>query len=145
VRVPAAGWLRLDDAFVPGLVATVDGRSVRPLADVFGLVVLPMDGPGERHVVLVNGNEAGDWRDEAKKLGQTLGKEKDVDWALNEAAALEQTIDLIKTSEEVIAALRKGKPGNEGPSVTYHLKHKLKPHGLTIRGTAHYGRMMVRV
>src|SRR5262249_16897143 len=45
---------------------------------------------------------------------------------LNDAAAWEQTLDLIKSSEELAGfKLRKGKSANEGPSVTYHLKSKL--------------------
>jgi hypothetical protein len=60
VRVPSPGWLRFDDAWMPGLRATVDGREVRPLADVFGLVVIPIAAmrdeattwPAERRVVL---------------------------------------------------------------------------------------------
>jgi uncharacterized protein (TIGR02231 family) len=50
---------------------------------------------------------------------------------INEAAAYEQTRDLFKSRDELIAENRannrKGQPsaGNEGPSVTYHLKSNL--------------------
>lgn len=57
-----------------------------------------------------------------KKLGEA-GK------LLNEAAASEQQRDLMKSKEEIESENRKGKGSavviNDGPSVTYHLKHKL--------------------
>jgi len=54
-------------------------------------------------------------------------KFKDADKALNEAAAWEQTRDLIKSREELALEIRKGRAASDddGPSVTYHLKPKL--------------------
>jgi hypothetical protein len=50
---------------------------------------------------------------------------------LNDAAAWEQNIDLMRTRDEVLAQLKKdkkgiaGPSGTDGPSVTYHLPNKL--------------------
>src|SRR5207249_1317396 len=50
-------------------------------------------------------------------------------WQLNEAAAYEQNLDLIKSRDEILAAQklgnRKASSGNDGPSVTYHLDSKI--------------------
>jgi len=57
--------------------------------------------------------------------------QKQADRFLNEAAALEQNLDLMKSRDEVLADLKKGKgpiagpAGTDGPSVTYHLPNKL--------------------
>src|SRR5262249_34587673 len=55
------------------------------------------------------------------------GKYKDVGRYLNEAAAVEQQRELMKSKEDLALENRKGHrgPGEDGPSVTYHLKHKL--------------------
>jgi Domain of unknown function (DUF4139)/N-terminal domain of unknown function (DUF4140) len=52
------------------------------------------------------------------------------DKLLNEAAACEQNLELMKSPTEVLAELKKrkggaGPAGNDGPSVTYHLTNKL--------------------
>jgi hypothetical protein len=73
---------------------------------------------------------------EAEKLRQQAQdasnshKSKDAGKFLNEAAAWEQQGELMKTKEEIELFNRKQKGlaqpvGLEGPSVTYHLKHKL--------------------
>jgi hypothetical protein len=58
--------------------------------------------------------------------------QKDADKLVNEAAAIEQNLDLMQSREEVLANLKKGGKGNvagpagsDGPSVTYHLPTKL--------------------
>ncbi len=57
--------------------------------------------------------------------------QKQADRFLNEAAALEQNLDLMQSRDEVLANLKKGKgpiagpAGTDGPSVTYHLPNKL--------------------
>jgi hypothetical protein len=64
------------------------------------------------------------------------GEKKDVTKLLNEAAAQEQQVELMKTREEIAALAlafkeKKAQPAaatptaNEGPSVTYHLPNKL--------------------
>jgi hypothetical protein len=58
--------------------------------------------------------------------------QKEADALLNSAAAIEQNIELMRTRQEVLDSLKKGKdahaidPANaDGPSVTYHLPAKL--------------------
>jgi hypothetical protein len=83
---------------------------------------------------------------EAKKRGELEGKAKELRsnaenllnsftapsqemarLQLNEAAGYEQTLDLIKSRDEILASQRKGKniASNDGPSVTYHLGSRL--------------------
>ncbi len=57
-------------------------------------------------------------------------QQKDADRFLNEAASLEQNLDLMQSREEVLANLKKSRvavnPASaDGPSVTYHLANKL--------------------
>jgi hypothetical protein len=60
-----------------------------------------------------------------------LQAQKDADRFLNEAASLEQNLDLMQTREEVLANLKKNSKAGvtlmsaDGPSVTYHLGNKL--------------------
>jgi hypothetical protein len=65
-------------------------------------------------------------RQQAQDVSNSV-KYKDAGKWLNEAAAMEQQRDLMKSKEELDAENRKGHkaPTVEGPSVTYHLKHKL--------------------
>ncbi|MBI2805995.1 MAG: mucoidy inhibitor MuiA family protein [Planctomycetes bacterium] len=57
--------------------------------------------------------------------------QKEAERLLNEAAAIEQNLDLMRSRTEVLADLKKGKgsiagpAGTDGPSVTYHLPNKL--------------------
>jgi hypothetical protein len=58
--------------------------------------------------------------------------QKEADKLLNEASALEQNLDLMRSRADVIAQLKKGKnamaadtTNTDGPSVTYHLPNKL--------------------
>jgi uncharacterized protein (TIGR02231 family) len=58
--------------------------------------------------------------------------QKEADRFLNEASALEQNLDLMRTRDEVLAEAKKrkttgaaGASRNDGPSVTYHLPSKL--------------------
>lgn len=53
VRVPSAGWLRLDEAWLPGTTATVDGAVAPARPDVMGLVVVPVREAGEHRVAIV--------------------------------------------------------------------------------------------
>jgi hypothetical protein len=78
-------------------------------------------------------NNAKMLRDQAG-VNYRLGKTKDQDKAnkqINDAAAWEQNIDLMRTRSEVLAQLQKGSKGvagpssTDGPSVTYHLPAKL--------------------
>jgi hypothetical protein len=62
----------------------------------------------------------------------TVVTQKEVDRILNEASALEQNLDLMRSRDDVLARLRKGNSqamtdatGTDGPSVTYHLANKL--------------------
>ncbi len=64
--------------------------------------------------------------------GNALAVQKEQDKLLNEASALEQNLDLMRSRADVIAQLKKSKgnaapdPTNtDGPSVTYHLPNKL--------------------
>jgi hypothetical protein len=63
--------------------------------------------------------------------GNGFALQKEADRLLNEASAVEQNLDLMRTRADVIAQLKKGKgaaidPTNtDGPSVTYHLPNKL--------------------
>jgi uncharacterized protein (TIGR02231 family) len=69
--------------------------------------------------------------------GQGLGgfnykNQKEAERLLNEAAAIEQNLDLMKSRDEVLAAAKDkkanvflGPAGTDGPSVTYHLPNKL--------------------
>src|SRR5439155_21245759 len=75
--------------------------------------------------------QAKDLRRQAEEL-QNSFKERDQEtynWRLNEAAAHEQNLDLIKTRAEILAAQKPGNrktgTGNDGPSVTYHLSGKI--------------------
>jgi uncharacterized protein (TIGR02231 family) len=61
-----------------------------------------------------------------------LQAQKDADKALNDASAIEQNLELMKSREEVVAELKQSKKGlisgptgTDGPSVTYHLANKL--------------------
>ncbi len=58
--------------------------------------------------------------------------QKDAERLLNEAAAIEQNLDLMRSRDEVLADLKKGRnafvagpAGTDGPSVTYHLPNRL--------------------
>jgi hypothetical protein len=62
--------------------------------------------------------------------GFSYQAQKDVSKLLNDAAAIEQNLDLMRSREEVLAEQKKGKhapspSGTDGPSVTYHLPNKL--------------------
>jgi hypothetical protein len=62
--------------------------------------------------------------------GFSYQAQKDVSRLLNDAAAIEQNLDLMRSREEVLAEQKKGKhgpspTGTDGPSVTYHLPNKL--------------------
>ena len=61
-----------------------------------------------------------------------LDAQKETERLLNEAAAIEQNLDLMRSREEVLADNAKkknpvavGPAGTDGPSVTYHLPNKL--------------------
>lgn len=66
------------------------------------------------------------------KSGKALEQKEAAKW-LNDAAAYEQNLDLMRSRDEVLAALKdrkQGQPatgaaGTDGPSVTYHLPSKL--------------------
>ena len=67
----------------------------------------------------------------AGNSGQILNQ-KEAERLLNEAAAIEQNLDLMRTRDEVIlenskrkGAVAVGPAGTDGPSVTYHLPNKL--------------------
>jgi len=63
--------------------------------------------------------------------GQQALAQKEAGRLLNEAAAIEQNLDLMRSRDEVLADQKKGKgssigpAGTDGPSVTYHLNSKL--------------------
>ena len=63
--------------------------------------------------------------------GFSYEAQKEAGRLLNEAAAIEQNLDLMQTREEVFANLKKqkspalGSAGTDGPSVTYHLPNRL--------------------
>jgi hypothetical protein len=66
------------------------------------------------------------------QLGGQAKAQKDAEKLLNDAAALEQNLDLMRSRDEILAQLKKRKgpaladPTNtDGPSVTYHLTGKL--------------------
>ena len=72
--------------------------------------------------------------DALNSVGGLLGgkAQKDADKFLNEAAAIEQNLDLMQERSEVLANLKSkknlaisGPAGTDGPSVTYHLPNKL--------------------
>jgi hypothetical protein len=65
-------------------------------------------------------------RDQAASFANAV-KFKEADKILNEAAAMEQTRDLAKSKEELDLEGKKGLTvyRDDGPSVTYHLEHKL--------------------
>jgi uncharacterized protein (TIGR02231 family) len=95
------------------------GRGPGP-TEPFGLQ--PPRGEQERR--------AGDLRRRAILNMNTFKDAKDANQLLNEAAALEQNLDLQKTRAELLAenARKQGGRGpsaNEGPSVTYRLKARL--------------------
>src|SRR5207247_3094358 len=76
-------------------------------------------------------NQAKDLRRQAEQLQNSFkeGDQLKANWQLNEAAAYEQNLDLIKSRDEILAAQklgnRKAGSGNDGPSVTYHLDSKI--------------------
>jgi hypothetical protein len=65
------------------------------------------------------------------QLATGLAAQKEVDRILNEASALEQNLDLMRSRDDVLAKLQKKSPmvadptRTDGPSVTYHLPNKL--------------------
>jgi hypothetical protein len=65
-------------------------------------------------------------------IPNTIAAQKETERLLNEAAAIEQNLDLMRSREEVLADNNKkkspvavGPAGTDGPSVTYHLPNKL--------------------
>jgi Domain of unknown function (DUF4139)/N-terminal domain of unknown function (DUF4140) len=71
-------------------------------------------------------NQALSLRADAMTLGNS-GDWKEAERLLNEAAAADQTLDLMKSRDELVLPGTKRLAGksNDGPSVTYHLPHKL--------------------
>ncbi len=71
-------------------------------------------------------NQALSLRADAMTLGNS-GDWKEAERLLNEAAAADQTLDLMKSRDELVRPSTKRLAGksNDGPSVTYHLPHKL--------------------
>jgi hypothetical protein len=75
--------------------------------------------------------QAKDLRRQAEQLQNSFNEadQRQANWQLNEAAAFEQNLDLIKTRDEILAAQKfnnkKTVTGNDGPSVTYHLDSKI--------------------
>jgi len=84
----------------------------------------PGGGPGMGFGGTAGGGFGGNFTYEAQKEAERL---------LNEAAAIEQNLDLMRSREEVLAsnskksnpAMNPGPAGTDGPSVTYHLHSKL--------------------
>jgi hypothetical protein len=71
-------------------------------------------------------NQALQLRADAMTIGNK-GDWKEAERLLNEAAAADQTLDLMKSREELVLPTSKRLAGksHDGPSVTYHLPHKL--------------------
>jgi hypothetical protein len=114
-------------ASLPGGVAggQAGGRPGLPSGGGFGGMAPPIAAPAPMDLA----KKAQELREKAQLNSTMIKKDAVAGLQLNQAAAYEQTRDLMKSKEELVVEgrVQRKEPAsaNEGPSVTYHLKARL--------------------